>query len=180
MNPQTDPTLQVSALAAITRPMGNTKLQSAVYFKCTMPTASMHRQDGKKLPFVQGFFKAEFQEDYDYLMEEIGEHLNPYIALASPDEITVAKHKENPVAAIKEAVKAEIENTYSISELEALIERRKTASVLQSSASKIQGVDKPKADPNVVVAQGATSGHQPHAAHTGMTTAKLGDMVKGQ
>jgi hypothetical protein len=97
----------VSALTALTKPISNTRLKEPVWFFCTFPTASFHRTDGKKLPFVNNFLKVEFQEDLDYLLKESEDNGNPYLRQASPDEIRTAKIKENPIEGIKEAVKSE-------------------------------------------------------------------------
>ena len=167
--------VSVSALLALTKPLGNTKMKEPVWFHCTVPTSSMHRTDGKKLPFVNGFFKAEFQEDYDYLNQEV-ETGNPYILLATPDQVAAAKMKENPKEAIREQVKAEVENNYSIEDLEKLLQKRREIATAAKTgdAAKLGGVDKPKQATDVV--QAVTS--QPQASQTGANTAGFAAAIK--
>lgn len=137
----------VSPIAAITQPMSNTRTEP-VWFYCTLPTASFHRQDGKKLPFMHNFYKAETVEDIRYLRNEIVGQ-NPYLREATSEEMQNVQMKENPIAAIKEQVRAEVENSFTIEELQSLIEKRKAA-----------------------VASGV-AGKVVHAASTGMSTANL-------
>lgn len=130
-----DPTLQVSPLNFITRPMGNTKLENPVWYVCTIPNASMHRQDGKKLPFVNGFLKVWFREDQNFLNEEIDVG-NPYLRLANEAEIGQARMIEDPLGVIKDAVRAEVANDFSIEDLEKLLaEKRNRAQQPQNPAS---------------------------------------------
>jgi hypothetical protein len=51
--------MRVVATAAITKPLPTTKVTAKSYY-CTVPSASMHRNDGKKLPFVFGFCRQIF------------------------------------------------------------------------------------------------------------------------
>lgn len=144
LQPSAASSQSVPAQVAITAPMPNTKVDP-VYFFCTLATASMHRPDGKKLPFVNHFLKCEVKEDIAYLRKEIEEYQNAYIREATPDEAAAAQMRENPVEAIKTAVRSEIEESFSIEQLQALIDKRKnTVRTPQpkSDAEKIAGIDK--------------------------------------
>lgn len=118
----------VSPLAAITPPMPNTKVREAVYFTCTIMNASMFRPDGKKLPFVAGFLKTNIQEDIAYLDGEI-ENGNQYIHRANSKEVEQARMYEDPLGAIKDVVRLEMEkqvrDNYTIPQLEALLAEKK-------------------------------------------------------
>lgn len=166
----------VSPLAAITRPMPNTKVTEAVWFFCTMEQASFHRPDGKKLPFMYHLLKCTIKEDIEYLSAQIEAHENPYLRFATPEEIGTAKMNENPVQAIKEAVRREVEDTFSIEELQKLIDRRK-ATVPSGAPKDTAGTTElAKAHPSVLQAQGATSGGG--SGLRAATTATLGGAEK--
>jgi len=171
----------VSALAAITRPMPNTKVTEPVWFFCTMEQASFHRPDGKKLPFMYHLLKCTIKEDIEYLTYQIESHENPYLRFATPEEIGTAKMNENPVQAIKEAVRREVEDTFSIEELQKLIDRRKATvgAVVAGAAAggNTAGTSAPsKAGPPTLLAQGATSGGG--SGLKAATTATLGGAEK--
>lgn len=118
----------VQPLAAITPPMSNTKMPTAVYFMCTIANASMFRPDGKKLPFVAGFLKTSIKEDISYLDAEI-ENGSQYIRRANGKEIESARMYEDPLGAIKDVVRIEMEkqvrDNYTIEQLETLLAEKK-------------------------------------------------------
>jgi lysyl-tRNA synthetase class I len=134
--------LRVAALASITPPMPNTKQTAYVYFHCTMAVAAMHRQDGKKLPFIQHVLKTNIKEDIEYLNKEIDEG-NQYIRRATPDEVQRAQIMEDPLGAVRTAIRKEL----TIEELEVLLAERRAAvatganSAVSNDAGKIAGVD---------------------------------------
>lgn len=162
----------VAPIAAITAPLGNTDVLEEKYYHCSMAIASLHRPDGKKLPFMNHFFKTHFQEDIDYLDKEIRTG-NPYIRAATAEEVSQAKLHEDPLGTVKEAVKKEL----TIEELERLLAvRRKEAEEGKNpntDANKVAGVDKAKAA-DAVRAQGV----QQHASATGANTANLSGLLK--
>lgn len=156
----------VSALRAITPPEGNTAEKEHVYFHCTLAMASLHRADGKKLPFIGHFLKTNIREDIAYLDEEVRQQ-NPYVRRATEEEVAQAKMVEDPVGSIRARVREEL----SIDELEKLLEERRKA-VPQGAldAAKIAAVDHKK---SAVLSAGNVTNHAPHAAHTGANTATL-------
>lgn len=149
------------------------------YFFCTVPTASMHRTDGKRLPFIQGFLKTNIEEDILFLEKEI-KGGNIYVRRATADEIQHAKLVEDPMGAVRTAVKEELENSYSLEDLEKLLEKRRAAIAtgggqkLSGDAAKIGGVDVNKAAGLAIQAAGVTH----HAAATGATIASLAGLIK--
>jgi ribosomal protein L13E len=118
----------VQPLAFITRPFTITPLTTPVYYCSTILNCSMHRPDGKKLPFVSGFFKASFEEDRDYLDKEI-EIGNIYIRRANTQEQEQARMMEDPLGVIKDHMRAdvrkEVTEGFNIEELETLLERKR-------------------------------------------------------
>lgn len=162
----------VAPIAAVTQDLGNTAVAQEKYYYCTMSIASFHRADGKKLPFINHFFKTSFKEDIEYLDKEVATG-NPYIRHATAEEVSQAKLHEDPLGTVKEAVKKEL----SIEELEALLEARKKEVAAgkdpNADANKVAGVDKAAAA-NAVRAQGV----QQHASATGANTAGLAGLVK--
>jgi len=185
LNPESTVQVAVSALAAITMPQGNTKQEQFVYFRCSMDQACFHRKDGKKLPFMHHFFKTQFKEDITYLMNEV-EAGNPYLRLASKEEVEHAKMVEDPLGTIRENVKKEL----SIEDLEKLLAERRgvvpsgqanSIATSANDASKIAEVNKKTSD---VLAAGGVNNLNPspvnvvHAAHTGANTATLGALLK--
>lgn len=141
MNPASGGTaVAVPALVAITLPMENTKQDDFVYFHCTMAVAAMHRPDGKKLPFLQHVLKTNIREDIAYLDREIAAG-NNYIRRATLQEVQAAQILEDPMGAVRDAVKKEL----SIEDLEALLAQRRAAVASgadrNNDAAKIAGVD---------------------------------------
>jgi len=114
----------VPRLNVLTAPMPNTPVQQPVYYRCTAPNASMHRQDGKRLPFINGFMKCIMKEDIRYMEEEISQG-NIYIFRCSPEEVKQVRMMEDPLGVIKEQVKQEIVRDLTVESLEKLLEERK-------------------------------------------------------
>lgn len=129
--------LTVVPLHTITKPMPNTKIDDHVYFVCTVPSASMFRQDGKKLPFVQGYLKTNIKEDIAYLDKEIGEG-NIYVRRATEKEIEAARMFEDPLGFIKDTVRVQVEkevrDNFTIAELEKLLaDKKKSATEIKTA-----------------------------------------------
>jgi hypothetical protein len=146
MDPSGNPT--VAPLHVITPAMGNTKLAAPLWYVCTIPNASMHRNDGKKLPFVSGFFKCFFQEDARYLNNEI-ESGNMYIRQANAKEIEAARMLEDPLGMIKDNLRVEVEqnvrDSLTLEDLEKLVaERRKQAETKTNVVTPNQPPAKPE------------------------------------
>lgn len=143
MSPDLLPTsadqMAVPALVAITRPMNNTQQTEFAYFHCSIAVASMHRPDGKKLPFLQHILKTNIREDIAYLDNEISSG-NQYIRRATAEEVQRAQIMEDPLGAVRKAVVKEL----TIEDLEKMLVERKMAVAAGSKnddAAKIAGVD---------------------------------------
>jgi hypothetical protein len=161
--------LAVPRLVAITEPMPNTEAPH-VYFHCSHSTASFHRQDGKKLPFLNHFYKATFAEDVAYLDNEIRTG-NPYIRRATEDEVSHARLLEDPLGTVKDQLKKEL----SIDDLEKLLAERRAAvaSPAVTDGSRIAGVDAQDKNAGMVQAQGVVL----HASASGASTRTLGQLL---
>jgi len=182
MNPLSVNGVTVSALAAITAPQGNDQQEEHRYYHCTMPTASFHRPDGKKLPFIRGFFKTNIRQDIEYLENELQQG-NQFLRRATAEEIESAKLMEDPLGTVREAVKEEM----TLEELEKLVAKKKQLLAANPNAgvsdgTKLGGVDPSKARA-ALQANGVTNlstGPSGHASATGANLAGLKNMVKSQ
>lgn len=143
----------VPAVTAITKPFPTVKVEMK-YYTCTSLHASMHRQDGKKLPFVNGFLMTDIKADQDYLDAEI-DHGNPYVRPATEDEIHHAKMRMDPKGTMKQEVRSEIEAELRV-ELEAKI-RAEIAGTAVTDASKLSGADAIRAKIGSVTSSGGAT-----------------------
>lgn len=73
------------------------------YYASSVPTASFHRTDGKRLGFVHGILETKLHYDQLYLDNEIADG-NPYLVKATDEQIRAHKYRLNP----KETMKAEL------------------------------------------------------------------------
>lgn len=123
--------------------MGTTKLDEPVFFTCTMPNASIHRPDGKRLAFMNGVFKTDIRQDVEYLDNEITEG-HPYVKRATDVEVKTYEMKSDPRATIEKELRPKIEL-----EIREKLEQEIRAQVMMSielenaDASKLGGVDGP-------------------------------------
>lgn len=106
-NAGSDPTQRVPAPAAITRPLPSTIAQETKYYACPVPAASMHRTDGKKIPFVNGICETNILYDQLYLEEQIKDG-SQYVREATEQEINAYKMHKDPHGTMKAQVTAEI------------------------------------------------------------------------
>lgn len=164
---------RVPPLTTMTPPMPNTKMNDFVYFTCTIPNASLFRQDGKKLPFVAGYLKTNIAEDIQYLDGEI-QHGNIYIKRATAKEVEAARMYEDPLGMIKDAVRIEVERnvkeSYTVEQLEALLKEKKDKAsgvVREEAANK----ETPEQKARRLL---ASMGHSGAAKLTPASTANLG------
>lgn len=98
---------RVQPLNTLTAPYPLFKVAPKCYVT-TVPAASMHRPDGKRLAFVHGFLQTDQKYDIDYLDAEIAQG-NSYIREATIAEITIAKMKIDPVGTIRDQLRPQIE-----------------------------------------------------------------------
>lgn len=153
----------------------NTPVDDNRYFYCTVPTASMHRKDGKRLPFLNGLLKTNIKEDIEFLDAEIAAG-NIYIRKATTEEVDHAKLIEDPMGSVRAAVKAEVMSSFSVEELEKMLAERRAAGP-SADAAKIAGT----ANLNAAASQALQAkGTTVHASATGANTANLGGLIKGK
>lgn len=144
----------VPALAAITPPLPSTQAQEARSYVCTIPNASMHRTDGKRLGFVFGFLTTQFAEDIKYLEAEIAAG-NIYVRQATADEINNANMRLDPRGTMEKQVRAQLEPQLR-AELEARIRAEMlTGSGVNLDAAKVAGVDAAPMEGKLIETPGA-------------------------
>lgn len=78
------------------------------HYVCTVPNHHMHRKDGKRLAFVHGFLTTRDIFDIQYLDEEIANG-NPYIRVATEDEVHSYSMRMNPRKVISEEIRPDVE-----------------------------------------------------------------------
>lgn len=78
------------------------------HYMCSVPSASMFRHDGKKLPFVDGVLSTNLYHDQAYLDQEIEEG-NIYVREATDKEVEALAMKINPEGTMRTKITAEVE-----------------------------------------------------------------------
>lgn len=110
------------------------------YYICTVPNASMHNFDGKKIPFVGGFLATDLKGDIAYLDDEI-ESGNLYIRHATEEEALSYNLRTDPRGTIRAELTDEVRNELEASlrvELEAKI---RAEMIGAGDSTKLAGVD---------------------------------------
>lgn len=103
--------------AKMTAPFPPIETDITKYYYNSLPNASMHRQDGQRILFINNVFKSHFEYDHKFLDGEIkGGH--PHLRMATEAEIQQYKMFLDPRGTIKEELKSDPELR---SELEAKI-----------------------------------------------------------
>lgn len=131
--------LKQGALPAITQPLPEVQVEETKVYFCPVPNASFHRTDSKRLPFINGFHKTDNDEDIKFLDAEI-KNRNPYLRLATEQEIAQLKMATNPVETIRESVRAELETSLR-AELEVKIRNELVNGSNTTDEKKIEEVD---------------------------------------
>jgi hypothetical protein len=112
--------------------------EPVAYFSSSA-TTSFHREDGKRLGFLNHFFETNIKADIEYLDREIIEG-NVYIRHATEEEVYRAHMHRDPEGTAKARARTELENDPEfIAQLEARILARLQAN--NSDESKIAGID---------------------------------------
>lgn len=111
------------------KPLSNHRVAEPKYYYLTERVASMHRSDGKKIPFVLHICETDVAADIAHLDREIDDYENPYLRRATPEEIKAYLLRKDPKGAMRKevlsdpAVRKEIEDSVRGS-LEAQIRRQ--------------------------------------------------------
>jgi hypothetical protein len=108
---------RVPSLPGITRAFPNAPLEKPEYYAMSMLNHHMHRSDGKRLAFLFGIFEAKDLYDKQYMDNEIASG-NPYLRLATKDEVSVYNMRIDPRGTMQREMTPEIEARVK-SELEA-------------------------------------------------------------
>lgn len=90
-----------------TRPLSNHRLAEPQFFYCPERVASMHRTDGKKIPFVHHICETDVVSDIEYLVREIDDYENPYVRRATPQEIQAHLMRKDPKGAMRKELLAD-------------------------------------------------------------------------
>jgi hypothetical protein len=138
----------VQPIKALTEAFPIVKTEPVVY-KSDFPTMSMHRRDGKKISFRNGYYTADQKADIDHLEYEIEAGAIGGLRRATPDEEAQAAFMENPIKATADkaaaAVAAEYEQKMAVQRqmMEAeFAERMRTAELMAGKNAGIGGADK--------------------------------------
>lgn len=188
---------RVPALPVITAPLPATKVKHKKAYTCSIPIASIHRKDGKRITFISGFHETDLLHDQEFLDAEI-EAGHPHLAHATVQEVDAAHMRMDPRATIEAKVRAEMEPKLR-AELEAKIKKELAGEgdnlvddrqeTLNLDATKLAGSDAVavglarlkagKDGGNVVKTDNATIIMQPGGARlTPVSTADLGGGAK--
>lgn len=134
-------------------PMPATPADSTKYYSSPVQTTSFHREDGKKMPFIFGFYETNLLYDQQYLDAEIASG-NPYVRYASEEEITVAHMRLDPRGTITKDVREQIKNDPEFrAQMEAeILERLAASGRLIPDSEKLAGVDAGKTGSKVIMA----------------------------
>jgi len=110
LQPGADPALAqtVQPIKYITPPMPAVAADTVKYYMCSLPNASMHRSDGFRISFRNGYYTAKLLPDQQYLDNEIATG-HELLRLATENEVYQIRMSENPRAVIKEEVTADLE-----------------------------------------------------------------------
>ena len=135
--------------------MSNEEGAVTKYYICTISFASLHRYDGKKLPFVHGFLETSIKTDIEYLDKEISEG-NVYLRYATDEEIHASKMRRDPRGTIANEIREQVESEISAhydAEIKALQDA--LASIETSSdEQKLAGIDSARARIDALKAKG--------------------------
>lgn len=133
--------------------MGTSFVKETVYYFNSVPGASMHRPDGKKLPFMFNICATNIQQDINYLEAEIEEG-HGYVRHATEAEVHLYKMRTDPTGTLTAELRPKIEAELR-EKLEAEIRERLMGEFGNfSDADKLAGVDKAGLDKNEVIQAG--------------------------
>lgn len=108
LNPENTGQATVQPILGHTAALPVTAAKETKYYHCTMPNHHMHRKDGKRLAFVFGVLKTSDFYDQQYLDGEINGG-NPFVRLATVQEVHLYNMKVDPQGTIKAQVLPEVE-----------------------------------------------------------------------
>lgn len=97
----------VPALEARTAPLDDVQVEMKYYYYA-LPSATMFRNDGKRIVFIEGVAATDWKKDQEYLDNCIASGSVPHLAYALPEQIMNFKLHTNPRAAYSEMVRGEV------------------------------------------------------------------------
>lgn len=100
----------VAALPSMTSPLPIVKATEVLYYICTIPAASMHRTDGKRLAFRFGVYETGDLEDQKYLNNELSKNI-PYLRMATAEEVREYKMRIDPRGTMRSEITEELEES---------------------------------------------------------------------
>lgn len=176
-----------------TRPLPATKAAELKYYVSTIPTASMHRPDGKRLPFINGFLIADLFYDQEYLDHEIADG-NTYVRHASEHEVESAKMRLDPVGTVAAKITEDLElqirtklaeklgmaleDVPSLTPVEALTTAKDVTDANITDAQKLQGTNAAQTSAEALLAKLKAGTASRSGAGTGATVVQTQDKLK--
>lgn len=134
-----DPSGQtVQPLQSHTKPIPPKKVEDRYYFSSARNT-SFYRKDGMRLVFTSGIFTSNNEPDHKYLDDEIAGG-NPYVRVATEEEIHAHKMRVNPRGTLKAEVTAEVEEEMRERLEREIMEKLRSQGII-SDETKVAGVD---------------------------------------
>ncbi len=99
----------VEPLAALTAPMETTKVDQMIYFRCTTQHTSLIRKDGKKLTFINHYYKTDIKEDIEHIRDHIRtDPSKQFKECESVQELQLADHALDPAGATERRIRAQV------------------------------------------------------------------------
>lgn len=118
---------------AITAPLPPIKVKTKKAYICSVPNASIHNKDGKRIGFIHGFHETDLMHDQKFLDEEIAMG-HPHLREAKPQEIENAHMRLDPQGTMRDKVAAELEPVI----------RARLEDEIREQISKELGIELPK------------------------------------
>jgi hypothetical protein len=100
---------QQATLRGFTQPFKFRKADQPVFYRLALKDVCMHREDGKKISFIQNIFQAIDLNDIAYLNNQIDES-HPHLRLATEEEIQQYKMLTDPRGTIEAEIRPQIED----------------------------------------------------------------------
>lgn len=134
---------RVQAIVAMTQALPADEGDVTKAYMCTMPVASMHREDGKRIGFMHGFYETNLVYDIKYLDNEI-KHRHPHLRYATADEVRAHRMRTDPNGTIAAELRPKMEADIRASLEDEIMERMRQQGIDPEVLAKIEADMKPK------------------------------------
>lgn len=135
------PGLKVEPLVAHTPVLPRVVVDVVKYYWCTMPSASMHRTDGKRIAFSSKMYETDDAEDQKYLDTEVSSK-NTYLRYATTEEIQAYKMRVNPRGTLEAELTPQIEERVRNDLEREILDAMRSRGIQVPDNFKLSGVDK--------------------------------------